>query len=117
MARNSSPLPRNTVAKNWSSCIPIRSRSTPINHRKLIPAKGNRSRAISMDFELSASHLPGSSGLSGIESRRSVTLMMSRIENKIPAIAPARGAFSWAEIAVFLSSSMIPPNAGHRVDA
>ena len=43
---NKMPLPRNTVAKKRSSRSPIRSRSTPINHRKAIPANGTRLSAI-----------------------------------------------------------------------
>ena len=46
IATNSSPLPRNTVAKKRSSFSPMRSRTTPMNHRKAIPANGNRLRAI-----------------------------------------------------------------------
>src|SRR3954452_25133988 len=40
LATNNKPLPRNTVAKNWSSNTPSRLRSTPINHRNAIPANG-----------------------------------------------------------------------------
>ena len=46
MATNSSPLPRNTEAKNRSSRCPIRSRTTPMNHKKAIPAKGTRFSAM-----------------------------------------------------------------------
>ncbi len=42
IATNSSPLPRKTVLKSWSSRSPIRARTTPMNHRKAIPAKGAR---------------------------------------------------------------------------
>ena len=37
--------------------------------------------------------------------------MINRIENNMPAIAPARGAFSWAAIPVPFSSFIIPPRA------
>ena len=33
----SKPLPRNTVAKNWSSSSPKRLRGTPMNHRNAMP--------------------------------------------------------------------------------
>ena len=42
MATNSRPLPRNTVAKKRSSWSPIRSRTTPRNHRNAMPANGAR---------------------------------------------------------------------------
>ena len=45
IAMNSSPLPRNTVAKNWSSCRPRRSRATAMNQRKNSPAKGTSATA------------------------------------------------------------------------
>ena len=45
LATNSSPLPRNTVAKKRSSFSPMRSRTTPTNHSKAIPANGSRLRA------------------------------------------------------------------------
>src|SRR3977135_1701983 len=69
IARNRRPRPRNTVAKKRSSCPPIRSRSTPMNHRKAIPAKGSRPRASRIDFALWESHVPGSAGLAGEERR------------------------------------------------
>src|SRR6185437_4173623 len=106
-ARNRNPLPRNTVAKKRSSCSHMRSRSTPMNHKKVIPAKGNRPRARLTDLALLASHIPGSFGLSGTERRRSTTQMPNRIENRIPATAPARGAFSLAEIVLSFWSFII----------
>src|SRR5262249_23681507 len=39
------PLPKKTVAKNWSSNSPRRLRTTPINHREAIPANGSRFKA------------------------------------------------------------------------
>src|SRR5580704_137503 len=110
IARNRSPLPRNTVAKKRSSSAPIRSRKTPMNHRNAIPAKGSRPRARRMDFSLPESHVPESPGMAGTETRRSTRLMMSRIENTIPAIAPARGALSWSRISVAMSSFIVSPS-------
>ena len=40
MATKSRPLPRKTVAKNLSSRAPMRSRTTPMNHRKAMPVNG-----------------------------------------------------------------------------
>src|ERR1700691_2678229 len=85
-----------------------------MNHKKAIPAKGSRSRARPMGFALWESHVPGSPGLSGTESRISTTLTMNRIEKRIPAIAPARGALSPALMAS-LSFSIIPPCAEHSL--
>ena len=44
MARKSSPLPMKTVEKSRSSTSPSCSRTTPMNHRKAIPANGTRLR-------------------------------------------------------------------------
>jgi hypothetical protein len=52
MAGNKSPLPRNTVAKKRSSRSPNRSRSTPMNHKKAMPANGTRFSARATLFEL-----------------------------------------------------------------
>src|SRR5271154_474822 len=41
-AANNSPLPGKTVAKNRSSRFPRRLRSTPMNFRNAMPAKGNQ---------------------------------------------------------------------------
>jgi hypothetical protein len=64
MATNSRPLPRNTVAKKRSSRSPIRSRSTPTNHRNAIPANGTRlsATATAVRRRESVSHTPGTSG-------------------------------------------------------
>jgi len=61
MPTNNRPLPRNTVAKKRSSCTPIRSRITPMNHRKAIPANGTRFSPIATAalFPESVSHAPG----------------------------------------------------------
>ena len=43
MARKSSPLPRNTVENSRSSITtPTCSRTTPMNHKKAMPANGTR---------------------------------------------------------------------------
>ena len=64
MATNNRPLPRNTVAKKRSSRSPIRSLSTPMNHRNAIPANGTRfsATATSARCRESVSHDPGTSG-------------------------------------------------------
>ena len=61
MATNNRPLPRNTVAKNRSSRSPIRSRSTPMNQRKAMPANGMRFSAIATAARRpeSVSHVAG----------------------------------------------------------
>ena len=60
MATNNRPLPRNTVAKKRSSRLPIRSRSTRMNHRNAIPANGMRFKAIATAARRleSVSHAP-----------------------------------------------------------
>ena len=67
MATNSRPLPRNTVAKNRSSCAPIRSLITPMNHRKAMPANGMRFSPIATAvlFPESVSQPPATAGLAG----------------------------------------------------
>ena len=69
MATNSRPLPRNKVAKNWSSRGPIRSRATPMNPGKVMPAIGTRFSVASMAVRcaLSVSHSPGLAGFEGTE--------------------------------------------------
>jgi len=61
---NRRPLPRNTVAKKRSSRSPIRSRSTPRNHRNAIPANGTRLRATATAVRRpeSVSQVPGTRG-------------------------------------------------------
>ncbi len=77
MARNRSPLPRNTVAKKRSSYAPSRSRSTPMNQRKAIPANGSRCRARLTVFRSPESHAPASCGFAGTEIRISTRLMVN----------------------------------------
>ena len=60
MATNNSPLPRNTVAKKRSSRCPMRSRTTPMNHRNAIPANGTMLTARATVLDLEFSHDPGS---------------------------------------------------------
>jgi integrase len=55
------------------------------------------------------SHVPESTGMAGTETRMSTRLTMSRIENTIPAMAPARGAVNRSRIAFSLSSSIVSP--------
>jgi hypothetical protein len=62
-----------------------------MNHKKAIPANGNRFRARLTVSEERASQSPASCGLAGTEIRTSTKLVMSNTENKIPAIAAARG--------------------------
>jgi hypothetical protein len=62
-ARKRRPLPRKTVAKNWSSSSPRRSRNTPINHKNAMPANGTKLSAKATSFELILSHAPVSCGL------------------------------------------------------
>src|SRR6516165_5614224 len=111
IARNSRPLPRNTVAKNWSSRLPKRSRKTPMNHKKASPANGTRFNATATRLELVLSHSPGSNGSVGTEIRSSQKTARSNTQNKIPAIAAAFGVFQFARVMV--SSSVIVSNYGH----
>jgi hypothetical protein len=93
MATNSNPLPRKTVAKNLSSAPPTRSRSTPTNQRKPIPAKGTRPIAnrTASRRELSESHFPASSGSAGMAVWIRTSATVKRIENAMPARAADRG--------------------------
>ena len=77
MPTKSRPLPRKTVAKNRSSPGPMRSRSTPMNHRKAIPANGSSwrlsdtaLRRASSSTQVPASNEPGGSAHSGGRPRR-----------------------------------------------
>jgi len=60
IAINSSPLPRNTVARNLSSFSPMRERTAPMNHRKKMPQNGTRPSAnwISRRLPALVSHAP-----------------------------------------------------------
>jgi hypothetical protein len=68
IARNSSPLPVYTVEKNRSSLSPVRSRITPMNQRKAMPANGTKPRASFTYPARSFSHAL-SAGSVGIEIR------------------------------------------------
>jgi hypothetical protein len=92
--RNKRPLPKKTVAKNWSSFSPRRSRKTPRNHRKATPANGMRFNARDTLSELVFSHEPVSRGLTGTDCQNNQRLQMRRREKRIPAMAAARGVFS-----------------------
>ena len=96
MATNNRPLPRNTVAKKRSSRSPIRSRSTPTNHRNAIPANGTRFSATTTAVRRaeSDSHSPATLGSAGTESRSSTSAVISSTEKRIPATEAARGVRS-----------------------
>src|SRR6516165_5702467 len=114
IARNSRPLPKNTVAKNRSSRLPKRSRKTPMNHRKASPANGTRFNAMATRLELVLSQSPDSSGSVGTEIRSSQKTAKSRTQNRIPAIAAAFGVFQFARVIV--SSSVIVGHCCRDVD-
>ena len=86
MPTNSRPLPRNTVANRRSSRSPIRSRSTPMNHRKAIPANGMRFRATATAVRRreSASHAPATSGWAGTETRSSTSAVIRNTREDDP---------------------------------
>ena len=96
MATNNRPLPRNTVAKKRSSRAPIRSRSTPMNHRNAIPANGTRFSATSTAVRRaeSDSQSPATLGSAGTEIRSSTSAVIRNTEKTIPATAAARGVRS-----------------------
>ena len=93
MPTNSRPLPRNTVAKKRSSCAPIRSLITPMNHRKAIPANGMRFSPIATAvlFPESVSHPPATAGLAGTETLSRASDVIRSTEKTMPASAAARG--------------------------
>ena len=94
IARNKIPLPRNTDAKKRSSYRPNPSRTTPMNHRKLMPANGISFAAVAIPPWLLDSQADESCIPSGILSRmRTITAPNSRA-NTTPASAAARGVFS-----------------------
>ena len=90
LARKSSPLPRKTLAKNLSSYSRRRSRTTPMNQRKAMPAKGSRLSATWTGLASPASHPPASCGSAGMERRTSTRLTMSSRAKRMPATAVAR---------------------------
>ena len=100
MATNSSPLPRNTEAKNRSSRCPIRSRTTPMNHKKAMPAKGTRFSAMTTARRRagSVSHAPDVAGSEGAETVMRMRARPSSSEKRMPAAAAARGVRSPAPV-------------------
>ncbi len=84
------------MAKNRSSRSPIRSRTTPTNHKKAIPANGMRFSAIDTVARRRAlvSHAPGSAACAGTEILSSTSAAISSTEKMIPAAAAARGVLS-----------------------
>jgi len=96
MATNSSPLPRNIDAKNLSSCWPIRSRKTPMNHKNAMPANGTRLSAITTARSVTGSTIQAviSWGRPGRARRIMTMLILSNREKAIPAVAAARGVLS-----------------------
>jgi hypothetical protein len=73
---------------------PRRSRSTPMNHKKAMPANGTRFSARAIVLELAFSQAPASSGSARTESRNHKRTAIRRTENWIPA----RGVFKRARI-------------------
>ena len=96
MATNNRPLPRNTVPKKRSSRWPIRSLSTPMNHKKAIPANGMRFSAIATAARRreSVSHEPGTAGSAGTETLSNTSATSRNTEKMIPATAAARGVLN-----------------------
>ena len=84
------------VAKNRSSRPPIRSRITPMNHKKAMPANGTRFSAITTAVRrpASVSHVPGAPGWAGTDSLSSTSAVIRNAEKPIPATAAARGVLS-----------------------
>ena len=62
-----------------------------MNHRKAIPANGNKLKAREIVFACPASDAPVSDGSVGMESRMSVCPVAKSTAKIIPAIAAARG--------------------------
>ena len=75
MPTNNRPLPRNTVAKNRSSRSPIRSRSTPMNHKKAMPANGITMSAARMRVLPAPIHPAPAKGSAGIAARSRIRLV------------------------------------------
>ena len=94
IARKSSPLPMNTVEKNLSSKLPKPSRTTPMNHRKAIPANGMIFAAILMFLLPASNHCEPGSAPSGSARRIKIKHVPNSSANNTPAIAAARGVVS-----------------------
>src|SRR5947208_2104344 len=89
--RYNKPLPKKIVENNWSSSSARRSRTTPMNHRKAIPANGNKLKAREIVLACPASTAPVSDGSVGMESRMSVCPVAKSTAKIMPAMAAARG--------------------------
>jgi hypothetical protein len=97
-ALNKRPLPKNTVAKNRSSSRPRRSRRTPMNHRKAIPANGTRFNPSATGVRIRTEPQPGSWGSAGTEIHSSQNAATVNKENSIPAMAAAFGVFRFVRL-------------------
>ena len=82
------------MAKNLSSFSPRRSRKTPRNQKKAMPAKGKRLRASDTFPDPSLSQSPVSRGSTGSARQSNDRLQMNSSEKTIPAMAAARGVLS-----------------------
>ena len=91
IARNSSPLPKNTDKKNLSSNLPNPSRTTPMNHRNAIPANGINTDAILTRRSRQSSHRDPGGPPSGRAVRISTSAVPNSTANRTPATAAARG--------------------------
>src|SRR5258705_4435610 len=124
IARKKSPLPRKTVAKKRSSIPPRRPRSTPMNHKKAIPANGTRFSARATVLDPVLSQAPASSGSARTESRNNRRTEIMRTEKRMPAMAAARGVLPRALIklssgffkdATWLTGTATPDEALQKV--
>src|SRR4029079_8556251 len=88
IARNSSPLPRKNVENNRSSTGPSWSRTTPMNHRKAMPANGTRWRPPL----ISARRCASSSRVRGSASRRAKRIIVSAVSRRTANTMPATAA-------------------------
>jgi hypothetical protein len=95
---------RKTMAKKRSSSSPRPSRSTPMIHKKAMPANGTRFSARANVFDLVLSHAPVSSGSARTESRSSKRLIIRKYRKRMPAMAP-RAASSRARGSRLLPAS------------
>lgn len=90
---NNRPLPRNTVANKRSSRAPIRSRTTPMNHRNAMPANGTRLSATATPVRWAEwlSQVPGWPASAGSDTSSSTITVASSTAKMIPAAPAARG--------------------------
>ena len=100
------PLPKNMVAKKWSSRSPIRSRITPVNQRKAIPEKTTNKTTTEEVLDKVSSHsILNSVGSDTDDINTKLVIRISA--NRIPAIAAERGDLTWRRINGLLLSIMI----------